>query len=112
MPRNRLALTVGALGVTVIAFAAVVGWWAVRDDGTSKRTAAKPSSSAPRNSNAPAPATTGQSCDAAAVIAAWPLEQRLAQLLMVGVDPRSGNEAYELVARYGVGGIFIGGDAT
>ncbi len=112
MARNRLALTVGALGVTVIAVTAVIGWWVVRDDDSSKRTAAKPSSSAPRNSNAPAPATTSQSCDAAAVIASWPLEQRMAQLLMVGVDSRSGDEANELVGRYGVGGIFIGGEAT
>jgi beta-N-acetylhexosaminidase len=109
--RNRLALTVGALGVTVIAVTAVIGWWVVRDD-SSKRTAAKPSSSAPRDSNTPAPAATRPPCDAVAAIAAWPLEQRLAQLLMVGVDGRNGNEAYELVARYGVGGIFIGGEAT
>ncbi len=112
MARNRLALTVGALGVAVIGVAAAVGWWAFRDDGSAKRTAATPSSSAPRASSAPASAATSPPCDAATVIASWPLEQRVAQLLMVGVDGRSGNDAYEIVARYGVGGIFIGGEAT
>jgi beta-N-acetylhexosaminidase len=95
MARNRLALTVGALGVAVIGVAAAVGWWAFRDDGSAKRTAATPSSSAPRASSAPASAATSPPCDAATVIASWPLEQRVAQLLMVGV-----------------GGIFIGGEAT
>jgi beta-N-acetylhexosaminidase len=109
--RNRLALTVGALGVTVIAVAAGVGWWVLRDDGASKKTAAKSSSSSPRDS-AQAPAPTSPPCDTASVIASWPLEQRVAQLLMVGVDPRSGHEASDIVARYGVGGGFIGGDAT
>jgi beta-N-acetylhexosaminidase len=109
--RNRLALTVGALGVTVIAVAAGVGWWVLRDDGASKKTAAKPSSSSPRDS-AQTPAPTSPPCNAASLIASWPLEQRVAQLLMVGVDPRSGHEASDIVARYGVGGVFIGGDAT
>lgn len=111
MARTRLALTVGALGVTMIAVAAGVGWWVLRDDSASKKTAATPRSSAPRKNVQP-PAPTSPPCNAASVIATWPLEQRVAQLLMVGVDPRNGHEASDIVARYGVGGVFIGGDAT
>jgi beta-N-acetylhexosaminidase len=41
-----------------------------------------------------------------------PLRARLAQRLMVGVDPAHPDAARAVVARYGVGGVFIGGDAT
>jgi beta-N-acetylhexosaminidase len=51
-------------------------------------------------------------CDGEAAVRAWPVERRIAQVMMVGVDPRSGDEAADIVGRYGIGGIFIGGDAT
>jgi beta-N-acetylhexosaminidase len=111
MARSRRALTVGALVVTVVAVGALAGWWVVRDDGASNRTSARRNASAGTSPGTSQPATT-QPCNAESVIASWPLEQRLAQLVMVGVDPRSGNEAKDVVARYGVGGVFIGGQAT
>jgi beta-N-acetylhexosaminidase len=107
MARNRRALTVGAVVVTVVAVGALVGC----DGGGSNRVSNRrnvPADTAPGTSQ---PATTPP-CNPEGVIASWPLEQRLAQLVMVGVDPRSGNEARDLVARYGVGGIFVGGEAT
>jgi beta-N-acetylhexosaminidase len=48
----------------------------------------------------------------AAQVAALPLRARLAQRLMVGVDPAHPEAARAVVARYGVGGVFIGGNAT
>jgi beta-N-acetylhexosaminidase len=107
--RNRAALAVPvvAVSVTVIVLAALIGWWAIGDDGA-KTTARRngPDSSSTQ------PAATSPQCDPLAVIASWPLEQRLAQLLMVGVDAQGGDEAEALVTRYGVGGVFVGGQAT
>jgi beta-N-acetylhexosaminidase len=108
--RNRAALAVPAVAVsvTVIVLAALIGWWTINDDGGKK-------TSAPRNgpdSSRAQPAATSPPCDPQAVIASWPLEQRLAQLLMIGVDAQGGNEAAALVTRYGVGGVFVGGQAT
>ena len=108
MTGNRARFTIAAVAVSVIAAAAaaaVIGWRAFGDDGSSKGTATR--STAP----ASAPATSA-ACNPESVIAGWPLEKRLAQLVMVGVDPRSGNEAQGLVASFGVGGVFIGGDAS
>jgi beta-N-acetylhexosaminidase len=48
----------------------------------------------------------------AAQVATLPLRARLAQRLMVGVDPAHPEAARAVVARYGVGGVFIGGNAT
>src|SRR6266545_2066987 len=48
----------------------------------------------------------------AEVIAALSPRQRLAQLLMVGVNPADPAAATELVRDIGVGGIFLGGTAT
>jgi beta-N-acetylhexosaminidase len=107
MARNRLVLTVVASIVAAGVAVALVGWWALRDDSRSKTR-----SDAPRRSTTEPPAETSQTCSAESVIATWPIEQRLAQLLMVGVNPRAGNEAEDLVARYGLGGIFIGGQGT
>ncbi len=50
-------------------------------------------------------------CVSAAELAALPIRQQLAQLLMVGVDPSGSAQAQDVVAQ-GVGGIFVGGDAT
>jgi beta-N-acetylhexosaminidase len=107
MARNRVPFAIAGVVVsmTVVVVAALIGWWTIRDDGTSKSTATQPT---------PSPNTpeTSAPCDPQAVIGSWPLEKRLAQLLMVGVDPRAGSEAEVLVARYGVGGVFVGGDAS
>jgi beta-N-acetylhexosaminidase len=111
MARNRRALTVAISVATAIVAVSLAGWWTFRGDSASKRASSRTSVSTTARSAQP-PAETTPPCSAESVIATWPLEQRLAQLLMVGVDPRSGNEAEALVARYGVGGIFIGGDAT
>lgn len=51
-------------------------------------------------------------CDPAAALQQLPLRRRLAQLVMVGVDPSGPGEARALVAAEQVGGIFIGGSAT
>jgi beta-N-acetylhexosaminidase len=96
------------VSVIVIVLAALIGWWTIRDDDTSKRTAPRRTAS----TESPQRPATSAPCDAESVVAAWPLEQRLAQLLMVGVDARSGSEAEALVAQYGVGGIFIGGEES
>jgi beta-N-acetylhexosaminidase len=108
--RNRAALAVPivAMSVTVIVVAALIGWWTIGDDGAKKTSARR---NGPDSSSAQ-PAATSPPCDPQAVIASWPLEQRLAQLLMVGVDAQSGNDAEALVTRYGVGGVFVGGQAT
>jgi beta-N-acetylhexosaminidase len=107
--RAALAATAIAVSVTVIVVAALIGWWVIGDDDGAKN-------SAPRNpadaSSGTQPAATSPPCDPQAVIASWPLEQRLAQLLMVGVGAQGGNEAEDLVTRYGVGGVFVGGQAT
>jgi beta-N-acetylhexosaminidase len=107
--RNRAALAVPAVAVsvTVIVLAGLVGWWTIGDDGSAKKTSANG-----RDSSGTQPAATSPPCDPQGVIASWPLEQRLAQLLMVGVDAQSGDEADDLVTRYGVGGVFVGGQAT
>ncbi|WP_414710670.1 glycoside hydrolase family 3 N-terminal domain-containing protein [Pseudonocardia sp.] len=45
-------------------------------------------------------------------VAAMPLRARLAQRLMVGVNPARPDSARAVVASSGVGGVFIGGNAT
>ncbi|HZB42572.1 MAG TPA: glycoside hydrolase family 3 N-terminal domain-containing protein [Ilumatobacter sp.] len=114
MARNRAALAVPAVGVsvTVIVLAALIAWWTIGDDDSAKKTSARrdPSANGSERSG-PQPAATSPPCDPQAVIASWPLEQRLAQLLMVGVDAQ-GDDAEALVAQYGVGGVFVGGQET
>lgn len=51
-------------------------------------------------------------CDPSAAVQRLPLRRRLAQLVMVGVDPSGPGEARALVAGEQVGGIFVGGSAT
>ena len=109
MARNRAALAVPAVAVsvTVVVVAALIGWWTIGGDGSAKKPSAHPP-----DSSSTQPAATSPPCDPQGVIASWPLEQRLAQLMMVGVDAQGGNEAEALVTRYGVGGVFVGGQAT
>jgi beta-N-acetylhexosaminidase len=106
--RARLVVVGAVVGVAVIVGAAVIAWWALGDDDTSKQTSPRPTAS----TEPQLPGTTTPPCDPASVIASWPLEQRVAQLLMVGVQGRSGSEAEALVTRYGVGGVFVGGNET
>jgi len=42
----------------------------------------------------------------------WPLRRRLAQLLMVGVDPHDAHDATTTIKKHEIGGIFIGGKAN
>jgi beta-N-acetylhexosaminidase len=107
--RHRLALA-AIVSIALVA-GALVGWWALRDDGDSSRSASRRTRDTPSSTTQP-PAATSPPCSADAVIATWPLERRLSQLLMVGVDARNGNEAEALVSGYGVGGVFIGGQET
>ncbi|MGW4116430.1 glycoside hydrolase family 3 N-terminal domain-containing protein [Actinosynnema sp. NPDC004786] len=66
------------------------------------------SSAAPSSTEVPRPTPDPDPC--AARIAALPLRARLAQLLVVGVDPRGPADALAVVQGEQVGGIFIGGD--
>ncbi|QFZ24487.1 glycoside hydrolase family 3 protein [Saccharothrix syringae] len=76
------------------------------------RPVAAPTTASPSPSSEPtaAPAPAPDPC--AVRTAALPLRARLAQLLMVGVDPRGTGDALGVVGREQVGGIFIGGDDT
>jgi beta-N-acetylhexosaminidase len=56
------------------------------------------------------PAPTAPTC--ADVVAKLPLRRRLAQLLMVGLNPASPDDAVQLVQDEQVGGLFIGGNDT
>ena len=104
---GRLAVAGAVVFAIVVALAAVIGWWTIGREGSSNGSARRPT-----GSRTQPPGTTSVPCNADSVVASWPLERRLAQLLMVGVDGRTGNEAEALVARYGVGGVFVGGDES
>jgi len=97
------------VSVAVIVLAALIGWWTIGADDGAKKTPARRNGP---DSPSAQPPPTRPPCDPQAVIASWPLEQRLAQLLMVGVDAQGGNEADAIATRYGVGGVFVGGQAS
>ncbi|MEV0678742.1 glycoside hydrolase family 3 N-terminal domain-containing protein [Actinosynnema sp. NPDC050436] len=67
-------------------------------------------SQTPTTTRDPSPAPPPDPCPA--TVASLTLRHRLAQLLMVGVDPRGPADALDLVSAEQVGGIFIGGDDT
>ncbi|MFE9747880.1 glycoside hydrolase family 3 N-terminal domain-containing protein [Saccharothrix saharensis] len=103
-----------ALGALVAASCAVVT--SVGTDQAS-HTAALPSTASSQPSPSPSSSSTSaveppppvvDPC--AAKIAAMPLRARLAQLVVVGVDPRGPEDALAVVRNEQVGGIFIGGD--
>lgn len=102
------------VAAVLVSLLAVAGWWSLRADGGSdgadRATPTTGDVVAPDTTTTTTTVTAG--CDVDAVLAQWPLEVRLAQLLMVGVDPGSGADAQDFVSRHGVGGIFVGGDAT
>ena len=105
-----------ALGALVAASLVVVA--AVRDDRSTRPAALQPSSTSsatPSSSPPPSSSTTVEPPPppvdpCAAKLAALPLRARLAQSLVVGVDPRGPADALAVVQREQVGGIFIGGD--
>ncbi|ONI84829.1 beta-glucosidase [Saccharothrix sp. ALI-22-I] len=118
MPARLLSVGIGAVLVAVL--------YGVSVDGTALTSAAPPpgasgpessgsGSSVPESSvpgssvtESAAPAPPVDAC--AGTIAALPPRARLAQLLMVGVNPRGPDEALGLVQGEQAGGIFIGGD--
>ncbi|MFD7658332.1 glycoside hydrolase family 3 N-terminal domain-containing protein, partial [Actinosynnema sp. NPDC059797] len=108
--RTRALLVFTALGALLAALlhdpgASVTGRPVAAPAGTST---SPPPSSSPSRTAEPAPAP-----DPCAVKAeALPLRARLAQLLMVGVDPRGTADALRVVQAEQVGGIFIGGEDT
>jgi beta-N-acetylhexosaminidase len=110
VPRRRLG---GFLAAVVLGAAlAAAGWQARSVDGelaahhptTQARQADIPVAPVAPTPPPPAP----PSC--ADVIAGWTPRQRLAQLLMVGVDPSRTDPALELAGPVGIGGIFVGGN--
>lgn len=68
-----------------------------------------PASPAPTSSPGAAPPSATEAC---VNVRNLSTRQQLAQLLMVGVDPSGTTQARNVVAQEGVGGIFVGGDAT
>ncbi len=98
--RSDVSILLVTMVVGALLASAIAGW--SRPVPSSRLTA--PS----RHTDKPEP--TGPSC--APVIAALSPRQRLAQLLMVGVNPADPAAAVELVRNLGVGGIFLGGTAT
>ncbi|WP_439423163.1 glycoside hydrolase family 3 N-terminal domain-containing protein [Saccharothrix sp. HUAS TT10] len=104
-----------ALGA-VFAASVVVATGAGRPSGPTEHAALPPtsttSSSAPESTTSsepqPEPSPVADPCGDR--IAALPLRARLAQLLVVGVDPRGPADALAVVRGEQVGGIFIGGD--
>ncbi len=79
------------------------------------RTGAEPVAAppvAPPPVAAPSPVAEAPRCTPAGAIAELPLRSRLAQVLMVGVDASGPDEALAAVRDEGVGGLFLGGNAT
>ncbi|WP_245976226.1 glycoside hydrolase family 3 N-terminal domain-containing protein [Amycolatopsis palatopharyngis] len=74
-------------------------------------TSASPSSSR-TTTTTPAPTSEASGPNCAPVIDGMTARQRLAQLVVVGVDPADPAAAADLVRTQGVGGIFIGGNDT
>lgn len=69
-------------------------------------------SGAPRNHarlQPPLPPLSTAQCEPNAAIAKWPLAERLAQLLIVGLEP---NTAQQILSRYPLGGIYINAATT
>ncbi|MGH3980570.1 MAG: glycoside hydrolase family 3 N-terminal domain-containing protein [Pseudonocardiaceae bacterium] len=104
--RGTFAL-LGVLGLLVAACGSPTGQPAL--PGFAPASAGPVSAPAPPPSTAPA---TPAAPTCASIAAALPMRARLAQLLMVGVDPTGPADAIGTVSSEQVGGIFIGGTAT
>lgn len=107
----------------LVLVAGVVGWQALQDPPSDPIARTGPTSSTASTTSVPAlPSTTRSAttappssppaCDPAGMVASWPTEQQVAQLLMVGVDPDTPDEVRSVVANHGVGGVFVGGNPT
>ncbi|MFC6092243.1 glycoside hydrolase family 3 N-terminal domain-containing protein [Saccharothrix lopnurensis] len=109
--RTRVLLVFTAVGAVLAALlhdpgAPVTG----RPVAVPAPSAASSASSSERPTRTAEPAPAPDPCAVRA--AALPLRARLAQLLMVGVDPRGTADALRVVQAEQVGGIFIGGEDT
>lgn len=106
-PRWGGAPLLGVVSVLALGLGLGVVGLAVRSpDGT-------PASQGISPGPAPAPVPTeAPRCTPEEGVAALPQRQRLAQLLMVGVDASGPGEALAVVTDDQVGGIFLGGSAT
>jgi beta-N-acetylhexosaminidase len=102
--RRRALVGVAIVGVLVVG--GVFAWRLERPASTST---AHPHTRQSASRATRPTATTTPACDASAAIARWPLQQRLAQLLMVGATPV---DAHEVLAQDDVGGIFITTDTA
>lgn len=102
------------LAVALGAGAALVGVQVGSGTPEPGRPVAVPSASVrpPTSTTPPAQRPVEPPDPCAAVIRGLAPRQRLAQLLMVGVDPGSASSATRVVAEEGVGGIFLGGNDT
>ncbi|HEY2762880.1 MAG TPA: glycoside hydrolase family 3 N-terminal domain-containing protein [Pseudonocardiaceae bacterium] len=118
--------TIGVLALTMVLSGGVAMAMAMRTTaqpgsvaGPPATAAAVPSGARPTPSTASAPAPPSavvpappQPCAPEDAVQRLPLRRRLAQLIMVGVDPSGPEQARRVVAAEQVGGIFIGGKAT
>ncbi|SFB01395.1 beta-N-acetylhexosaminidase [Amycolatopsis marina] len=107
----RLLLT-ATVGAMVAAF--FVACDADPTGDAAPTTTERQSSAAPSSSGTTTPAPTSETSgpDCAPVIEDMSARQRLAQLVVVGVDPTDPAAAARLLRNEGVGGIFIGGNDT
>ncbi|MGH4023964.1 MAG: glycoside hydrolase family 3 N-terminal domain-containing protein [Pseudonocardiaceae bacterium] len=109
----------GLVIVMALVGTVAVAMWHAQSDERGRPAAALPkpatapaASPVPKAPVAPPPPEVSAPCDPAAAVAQLPLRRRLAQLIMVGVDPRDPGPARDLVATEQVGGILVGGSAT
>lgn len=113
-----------ALGVLAVAVVALAGVALISEDEPhptaapepaptpSTRSAARAPDAGPTSTRAPLAETTAPTadrCDRPTRIRSWPLDRRLAALLVVGVDP-SGPADAEAATAAGAGGVFVGGE--
>ncbi|NUT97069.1 MAG: glycoside hydrolase family 3 protein [Saccharothrix sp.] len=106
---TRTLLVFAAVGALLAALVTCTG----SNDAVPGRPQAAPVSTTSETTVPPTTATTTPPPDPCVVkAAALPLRPKLAQLLMVGVDPRGPEDALNVVRSEQVGAIFIGGDAT
>jgi beta-N-acetylhexosaminidase len=108
--RTRL---IGLLLVVIVG-AVIVMLSAGVDDQPGEPVAASNESTAPTTTTTAAPSTrkAPPSTGCAKVIKSLSPRERLAQLLMVGVDPSSADSATKVAGKQGAGGIFLGGNDT
>ncbi|MCW2632872.1 MAG: beta-glucosidase [Pseudonocardia sp.] len=101
MRRSRVLLAAPVALVVTLLLTTVAGCSGTTGSATSAE-----------NPSAGPPASSAVDSGCVAAVAALAPRARLAQLLMVGVDPTDPAAAVERVRTWQVGGIFIGGDST